>query len=120
MRTKMSLIKYYHTELTFLHLNGGTFFKPLFFEFPNSDAAMNASQELNIMLGSSLKLAVLSNNLGQNTTDFTFPVGLWCDVFRNSTTDSCSTFIAGNEVKNLDTKAYDFYLHLREGHIIPM
>ena len=43
MRTRMSLIKYYHTELTYLHLHGGSFFKPLFFEFPDDQAALDAS-----------------------------------------------------------------------------
>jgi hypothetical protein len=97
MRTKMSLIKYYHTELTYLHLNGGTFFKPLFFEFPESVPALDASQELNIMLGSALKLGVQSTKLNQNFTEFTFPEGVWCDVFRNSSTDSCTTITTGKE-----------------------
>jgi hypothetical protein len=59
----MSLIKYYHTELTYLHMHGGTFFKPLYFEFPNDGNTFDASQELNIMLGSAFKLGILSNQL---------------------------------------------------------
>jgi alpha-glucosidase (family GH31 glycosyl hydrolase) len=67
MKTRMSLIKYYHTELTYLHLNGGTFFKPLFFEFPDDAAAMEASQEYNFMLGSAIKLGILTN-MGTNSS----------------------------------------------------
>jgi len=39
---------------------GGTFIKPLFFEFPE-DAASIYDQENNVMIGSALKLSVLSN-----------------------------------------------------------
>jgi len=120
MRTKMSMIKYYHTQLTLLHMNGGTFFKPLFFEFPDDAGAITASQELNIMLGSALKLSVQSAALDTNSTDFYFPAGTWCDVFRNMTTTGCMTITAGQETKTLSTLAYEFYLHLREGYIVPM
>jgi len=116
----MSMIKYYHTQLTLLHMNGGTFFKPLFFEFPDDAGAITASQELNIMLGSALKLSVQSTALDTNSTDFYFPAGIWCDVFRNMTTTGCMTIIAGQETKTLSTLAYEFYLHLREGYIVPM
>lgn len=116
----MSMIKYYHTQMTLLHLNGGTFFKPLFFEFPDDAGAITASQELNIMLGSALKLSVQSTKLDTNTTDFYFPAGTWCDVFRNLTTTSCMVVTAGAETKTLSTLAYEFYLHLRAGYIVPM
>jgi alpha-glucosidase (family GH31 glycosyl hydrolase) len=116
----MSLIKYYHTELTYLHLHGGSFFKPLFFEFPDDPAALDASQELNVMLGSALKLGILSNKLGQDTANFTFPAGTWCDVFNNGTSPQCMNVTAGNETKELGAKAYNYHVHLREGFIIPM
>ena len=34
MVTKLSLVKYYQTELLDKHLNGGMFYQPLFFQFP--------------------------------------------------------------------------------------
>jgi len=57
MLAKLSLMRYYQTEMTKLHLSGGTFYKPLFFSFPLNDGAYEAPQ-LNIMLGESLKLSV--------------------------------------------------------------
>jgi alpha-glucosidase (family GH31 glycosyl hydrolase) len=72
------------------------------------------------MLGSALKLSVQSSVLDKNSTDFYFPEGTWCDVFRNSTTSSCMTVAAGGETKPLSTLAYEFYLHLRAGYIVPM
>jgi hypothetical protein len=40
-----------------LHLEGGAFYKPLFFELPN-DVNTFYDQEQNIMLGDALKLGV--------------------------------------------------------------
>jgi hypothetical protein len=36
------------------------------------------------MLGSALKLGIQSTILNQNTTEFYFPKGIWCDVFNTS------------------------------------
>lgn len=64
IETKYSLIKYYYTELSLIHANGGSFFKPLFFEFPfYDDPGTYEDQENNVMLGSRLKLSILTNAL---------------------------------------------------------
>jgi len=119
MRTKMHMIRYYHTQMNMVQAAGGAFYKPLFFEFPD-DAGAYANQELNIMLGSALKLGVLSTSTGVDTANFYFPAGLWCEVFnRNKGVNGCVTYATGTSVP-LSTKAYEFYLHLRAGHIIPM
>lgn len=98
------------------------FYKPLFFEFPDEIGAY-ANQELNIMLGSALKLSVLSNELGKDSADFYFGVGYWCNVYNtNLGTESCfNANAAGKQgiTKTLSTLAYDFHVHLRSGHIIP-
>jgi alpha-glucosidase (family GH31 glycosyl hydrolase) len=60
MRTKYHLSKYYQSELSFLHEEGGAFYKPLFFEFPNDPRSYN-DQHNNVMLGAGLKLAVQTN-----------------------------------------------------------
>jgi alpha-glucosidase (family GH31 glycosyl hydrolase) len=61
-----------------LHLEGGAFYKPLFFEFPN-DVNAFFDQEQNIMLGDALKLGV-GIKLGKNATDFYYPSGRWCSI----------------------------------------
>lgn len=61
MRIKYHLSTYYQSELTFLHEEGGAFYKPLFFEFPNDPRSYN-DLHLNVMLGSGLKLAIQSNS----------------------------------------------------------
>ena len=64
IKTKYEMIRYYYSSLLLLSLRGsGTFYKPLFFEFPED---MMAYQGLttNIMLGDALKLSVNSEKLG--------------------------------------------------------
>jgi alpha-glucosidase (family GH31 glycosyl hydrolase) len=61
-------------------VEGGVFIRPLFFEFPE-DPNATWDQENNIMIGSALKLSVLSNQIGVNTTDFYFPAGTWCNIY---------------------------------------
>lgn len=119
IRTKYHMIRYYHTQLTRLHFEGGPFYKPLFFEFPNDDEAY-LHQEYNVMLGDALKLSVQSNTLNQNMTDFYFPEGTWCNVLNTTMeTESCVTYETGTTV-SLETKAWNYHLHIREGHLVPM
>jgi len=97
-------------------IEGGAFIKPLFYEFPEDANAIN-DQENNIMIGSALKLSVLSNQIGVNSTDFYFPAGTWCNIY--VLTETCKSFVTGQNL-TLDTKAYNFHLHLREGYMVPM
>lgn len=71
MLNKLSLVRYYHTEMIKVNLNGGTFFKPLFFEFPN-DPGTYSAQTSNAMVGSALKLAFNTQNI-TDTSDFYYP-----------------------------------------------
>jgi alpha-glucosidase (family GH31 glycosyl hydrolase) len=115
MVTKLSLIRYYHSELLRLNAEGGTFYKPLFFEFPDDAGAYEAPM-LNVMLGRSLKLGVPSTETTIGNTDFYYPKGLWCDVFGKA---KCRTQATSGNVTITGTSLGDFYLELREGHLIP-
>jgi len=59
--------------------NGGAFYKPLFFEFPEDDIAYLNNHD-NVMLGSSLKQSILASEDKVNG-NFYFPAGWWCPVF---------------------------------------
>lgn len=111
MYTKFHMIRYFYTELTMSSRDGGAFYKPLFFEYPNDVKALDAPQELNIMLGSALKLSVNSNTLNKNMTDFYFPAGHWCSLLKASGTNTC--FYSPGQDYPLNSKAYDAYVHLR-------
>ena len=34
MQTKLALLNYYYTEMSLLHEEGGAFYKPMFFDYP--------------------------------------------------------------------------------------
>ena len=58
VKTKYSLIRYYYTNLFMISVTGnGTFYKPLFFEFPDDDSAYT-DIIYNVMLGDSIKLSI--------------------------------------------------------------
>jgi alpha-glucosidase (family GH31 glycosyl hydrolase) len=119
--TKYHMIRYYYTELSLLSENGGAFYKPMFFEFPE-DSQAYLDQPENVMLGKALKLSVQTTVLGdvRNETEFYFPAGTWCNVFiDNNGTDSCKKYDQPS-IEKLRTLAYDYYLHLREGYVVPM
>lgn len=113
---KYQLIRYYYTNLFEISTKGtGTFYKPLFFEFPNDN---NAFQDItnNIMLGSALKLSINSEKLYQDKTNFYFPAGTWCDIIK---VQDQRCFVSTGQSAELPSKAYDFGLHLRQGFIVP-
>jgi alpha-glucosidase (family GH31 glycosyl hydrolase) len=116
--TKYTFIRYYYTQLTLMQQGQiGTFYKPLYFEFPDDIKAYDET-ERNIMLGDALKLSVVSNELGTTKADFYFPAGTWCDLLKdNLKTDSC--FTSTGEAKNLDADIGDYHVHLRGGKLIP-
>jgi len=120
MWNKMCLIRYYYSEMSHVQRYGGAFFKPLFFEFPDDPEAYG-HQVRNVMLGSHLKLGIVPD-FGHSSTGqygIYFPKGMWCEVFNKKGRDGCTyQSIAGNR----DVEAqypWDFYLHLRQGSIIP-
>ena len=71
------------------------------------------------MLGDSLKLGIQSTQIGVDTSEFYFPAGIWCEVFNRKGVDGCYNVTEGKYL-NQSTKAFEFSLTLREGHIIPM
>ena len=117
MYTKLSLIRYYYTQMSIVQREGGAFYKPLFFEYPNDDGAYT-NQELNIMVGPALKLGIQSKAL-TTVSQFYYPAGRYCSVFCKKETDCCVEYAVGTEV-TLPSMAFNFYLDLRAGHIIPM
>lgn len=89
----------------------------MFFEFPNDPSCYIEAQN-NVMLGAALKLSIRSDNVGKDLTTFYFPPGLWCNVY--NATELCKDTGTTGMSYQLRTKAYDFYVHLRGGYIVPM
>jgi alpha-glucosidase (family GH31 glycosyl hydrolase) len=121
IKLKYSMIRYYYTELFILSLRGqGTFFKPLFFEFPEDDEASMIDIEYNVMLGSALKLSINSGSISEKTTEYYFPAGWWCKLSGNTGNENCFKSPAGGTTKTYASGLTDYQLHLREGYIVPM
>lgn len=119
IRLKYSLIRYYYTSLFDLSTKGtGTFYKPLFFEFPEDFKATQGINN-NVMLGSALKLSLNSTALNE-TADSTyyFPAGTWCRLAGNTFGENC--FVSKGQNRVFPSNISDYQLHLREGFIVPM
>ena len=114
------MIKYFYSQISLLSLdgNGGSFYRPLFFDFPDESGSYT-NQEINVMLGRSLKLGILSRATGANTDTypFYFPKGLWCEVNGIQGANNCINS-TGHTV-SLPSKPGDYQLHLREGGMFP-
>ena len=57
IQIKYNMISYYYTQMSLLHEEGGAFYKPLFFSFPD-EAGSYVDQTNNVMLGEALKLSI--------------------------------------------------------------
>jgi alpha-glucosidase (family GH31 glycosyl hydrolase) len=116
---KYSLIRYYYTSLFDLSTKGtGTFYKPLFFEFPEDFKATQGINN-NVMLGSALKLSLNSTALNETANStFYFPAGTWCHLAGNTRGENC--FVSKGQNRVFPSNISDYQVHLREGFIVPM
>jgi len=73
---RYNFIKYYYSAFFMMALEGGSFFKPLFYEYPLD---MKSYQDINfnILLGDALKLSMETENLDfmtkTSTRSYYFP-----------------------------------------------
>lgn len=117
MRQKYSLIRYMYTEYSNIAEEGGVFFKPIYFEEEFHDMDSQPNILYDFMIGSALKASVNSNQLNTNYTNFWMPKGTWCDIYHPK--DRCFSEDKSGSHYNWSSKAYDSYLHLRQGYIMP-
>ena len=103
--------------MSIVQIEGGAFYRPLFFDFPNDDKAYD-DQELNVMLGKAMKLGIQSREL-VTSTDFYYPAGRYCQIFCIYEETCCAEYATGTSVTQR-TYAFDFYLDLLAGNIVPM
>jgi len=121
MNRKLSLIRYYYSEMSHVQRYGGAFFKPLFFDYPNDGPEAYSHQVRNVMLGNHLKLGLMSDFGASGISGYPiyFPKGMWCEVFNRQGTKGCTyQSIGGNRLAEAQYP-WDFYLHLKQGSIIP-
>mmetsp|Transcript_30773 Transcript_30773/g.30265 ORF Transcript_30773/g.30265 Transcript_30773/m.30265 type:complete len:324 (+) Transcript_30773:586-1557(+) len=123
LRNRYSLIKYFYAKFHDMSTFGGSFFKPLFFEFV-SDATAYLDTEINILLGDALKISMQTGDADDQitTTSYYFPRGKWCQVipFMTDASTDCFDLTDGGAHKDLPSTLLDYQLHLRAGYILPM
>lgn len=69
---KYSLAPYFSTEFNLLSGHGGSFYNPVFFEFPNDPKAYENTHN-NFMLGTSLKVSLQTTDISQTDSVYYFP-----------------------------------------------
>ena len=117
IQNRYTLLSYYYSQFWNINENGGSFFKPLFFEFP-SDAKSYDDIEINMMLGDGLKASVETRRLEDGSTDFYFPEGTWCQILPYVHAQYDQGCFTGGQTKSMQTNKEDYYVHLRNGHIL--
>lgn len=100
IQNRYTLLSYYYSQFWNINENGGSFFKPLFFEFP-SDAKSYNDIEINMMLGDGLKASVETSRLEDGNTDFYFPEGTWCQILPYVHTQYDQGCFAGGQTKTM-------------------
>jgi alpha-glucosidase (family GH31 glycosyl hydrolase) len=76
---RYAMLRYFYTQLYINSIEGGTFWKPLFFEFPEDPNAY-IDVNRNIMLGPSVKFSPMIDEKDAKTQNYIFPFGVWCDI----------------------------------------
>lgn len=107
------LLPYFYTLSYKIHVSGGTFMRPLWFEFPNDTNGNIDEIEDQFMIGPSLLVSPVVHE-GRNYVDAYFPSGQWYDIF----SDGKPLRSSGERVR-LEAPLDYIPAHLRGGHIIP-
>ena len=114
LKWRYALLRYYYTQLYLNSIEGGMFWKPLFFEFPD-DSKVYQDIDKNIMIGPALKLSAMLDEKNDRSQKFIFPSGIWCDII----TEICMKQYSTGLVR-LSTTPDIVNIHLREGQILPI
>ena len=79
IRWRYALLRYYYTQLFKTSVEGGMFWKPMFFEFPSEPQAYE-NVESNIMIGPAIKFSPLLKPGAVKSDVFLFTPGSWCNI----------------------------------------
>ena len=114
LRLRYALLRYFYTQLYLVSVNGGTFWKPLFFKFPEEAHAYD-DIERNIMIGPSIKFFPMIDNSSDTSQSFIMPAGRWCNIINYE-------FLTMSKLSDvsLPTTASILNLHFKPGRIIPV
>jgi alpha-glucosidase (family GH31 glycosyl hydrolase) len=113
---RYSLIRYLYTELFFISLNGGTFFKPLFFEFPEDSELFERIEE-SFMFGKAFLMIPIYSDKEDSIISY-FPNANWNNFPSGKNIVNYNNTVGGVEV--ILNGSFDvIHLYMRGGQIIP-
>ena len=122
---RYNFVKYYYTAFYDISTVGGSFFKPLFYEYPLDSFSYNDIQ-INMLIGSAMKLSMETTNLDfmddpAVERQFYFPQARWCRILPplDTAADCFESTGGANGYQTYTTGLEDYYIHLRGGYIVP-
>jgi alpha-glucosidase/lysosomal alpha-glucosidase len=114
---KYTILRYYYTKMFESSLYGGTVVRPMFFEFPFDDKALDKTPFM-FMIGPALMVSPVCYEQNEKIWPY-FPNANWYDLRTNA---KIASYVPGSTYGvdlALDAK-YDYVnVHLRGGNIIP-
>jgi len=114
IRTKYSLINYYYSQYFEMSLNGGSLFKPAFFEYPQDTNLLSTHSSDNFMIGPALIVHPVLDE-GVSTVNAYFPEDTWYDWYTGEKLNLPSSGLV-----TLDAPLKGLVnIHMRGGSIIP-
>lgn len=118
IRMRYSFLRYYYTNIHRMSQEGGVFWKPAFYDYPEDEKAYQNVTN-NIYIGDALRLSpgidVDSNGEYLTSNWFYFPD----EIFAQFSFDTVS-YIEGPVTKELPTRLNDINIHVRGGSILPV
>jgi alpha-glucosidase (family GH31 glycosyl hydrolase) len=124
MTLKYNYLRYAVSYFHGIHTQGGAYYKPLFYLYPNdADAYQNMTS--NILLGDSLKFSFNSTAVdfsdAKAMDTFYFPEGSWCQVHPVPTTYACfeATSDVSTRKRQYASTIDSAYIHMKQGAIVP-
>lgn len=122
MTLKYNLLRYMISYFHKIGTSGGSYYKPLFYQYPN-DANAYYEVEKNLMLGDSLKFSFDASTMdfeNNKSSLFYFPQGKWCQLYpAPADSNPCFTIDKPNTYKELALSVDAAYIHMKEGSIVP-
>lgn len=122
IKLKYSLLRYYYTQMYFSSLNGGVFFQPLFFQFPQVPEFSSNDKIANeqIMLGDALMFNPLLQASEENVS-FAMPNANWNRFPGGETIYSFKSQYKSNQFDYIEFpgKFEDIHIFVRGGYIVP-
>ena len=114
IRIKYSLINYYYTHLFSVSHQGGTIFRPTFFEFPSDIRLQADHSQDNFMIGTSLLVHPVLTQ-GVSSVSAYFPAEIWYNWYSGK-----RIITPFNRTLTLDAPLTgNINIHMRGGSIIP-